>query len=100
MIIFKRFILVALTLLFLLFGMTFALQNETAVPLDLIVFSLPAHSVALWVLLALCVGAVLGILASSLMMMRVRRDNFALRRKLQKLEKQNQQLPVEQAKTT
>ena len=41
-------------------GVLFALQNKTAVPLDLLVYTLGPQSLALWVLGAFALGGVLG----------------------------------------
>ena len=43
----------------LLLGVSFGIQNTTTVPLDLLVISLPEHSIALWVLLAFAAGGII-----------------------------------------
>ena len=78
--------LLSLLVLFgvLLVGMLFALQNTATVPLDLLFLQLSARSVALWVLLAFGVGAILGMLASSGVVLRLRKDLFTTRSELQR----------------
>jgi uncharacterized membrane protein YciS (DUF1049 family) len=53
-------------------GVLFALQNETPVPLDLLVYHLPPRSLALWVLGALALGGILGLSMSSFLLLRQR----------------------------
>ena len=51
-------------------GGLFSLQNTYEVPLDLIVFQLPAQPVAIWVLAALAVGVAVGLAAGALLAVR------------------------------
>jgi uncharacterized integral membrane protein len=51
-------------------GGLFSLQNTYEVPLDLIVFQLPAQPVAIWVLAALVVGVAVGLAAGALLALR------------------------------
>ena len=51
-------------------GGLFSLQNTQKVPLDLIVFQLPAQPVAIWVLAALAVGVAVGLAAGALLALR------------------------------
>ena len=51
-------------------GGLFSLQNTQKVPLDLIVFQLPAQPIAIWVLAALVVGVAVGLAAGALLALR------------------------------
>lgn len=62
------------------FGVLFALQNAEPVPLDILVTTLAPRSLALWVLAALALGGVLGVLLSSLAALRLRARLIATRR--------------------
>ena len=42
-------------------GALFSLQNTQSVPLDLIVLQLPSQPIAIWVLLALAAGVLIGL---------------------------------------
>ena len=53
-------------------GALFALQNEMPVPLDLLVVKFEPRSLALWLLIALALGGVLGMLMSSALVLRTR----------------------------
>ena len=63
-------------------GILFALQNKAPVPLDLLVYTFEPRSVALWVLLAFALGGVLGMAASSFMIVRTRATLNARNRQL------------------
>ncbi|MDP4650537.1 MAG: lipopolysaccharide assembly protein LapA domain-containing protein [Haliea sp.] len=78
--------LVALLVLFAMVaaGVLFALQNHTPVGLDLLVVDLAPRSLALWVLVTLALGGLLGLLASSLIILRLRGSLALARRKLDK----------------
>ncbi len=53
-------------------GVLFALQNTVLVPLDLLVYTFEPRSLALWMLIALALGGILGMLASSAILVRQR----------------------------
>ncbi|MFK7829271.1 MAG: lipopolysaccharide assembly protein LapA domain-containing protein [Congregibacter sp.] len=53
-------------------GVLFALQNTDPVPLDVLFMTLPPRSVALWVLGALALGGLLGLLLSGFAILRLR----------------------------
>ncbi len=65
-------------------GVLFALQNHQPVGLDLLVYEFAPRSLALWLLLALALGGVLGLLASSVIILRLRGGLAIARRKLEK----------------
>ncbi|RLA48584.1 MAG: DUF1049 domain-containing protein [Gammaproteobacteria bacterium] len=65
-------------------GVLFALQNKMPVPLDLLVYTFEPKSLALWVLAAFALGGLLGMLISSVIMIRMRTSFGSCRRKLAK----------------
>jgi uncharacterized membrane protein YciS (DUF1049 family) len=67
-------------------GVLFALQNTMPVPLDVLVYKFEPRSLALWVLSALAVGGVLGLLISSLIMLRTRAALHASKRQVVKAQ--------------
>ena len=68
----RNLLYVAVVLAMVAVGVLFALQNETLVPLDLLVFTFEPRSLALWLLLAFAIGGILGMLASSALLVRNR----------------------------
>ncbi|MFT7288626.1 MAG: putative membrane protein [Halieaceae bacterium] len=63
-------------------GVLFALQNSDPVPLDVLVVTLSPRSLALWVLAALAIGGILGLLLSSVAILRLRTRLIAARRQI------------------
>jgi putative membrane protein len=53
-------------------GVLFALQNTALVPLDLLIYTFEAKSLALWVLAAFAVGGVVGMLTATGIIVRLR----------------------------
>lgn len=87
----KRLVLIALLLLVLVFGVLFSVQNDTPVPLDLLLLQLPAQRLALWVLLAFAFGGVVGIAISLVAIVQLKSSKALLKRKLSKLEQESLQ---------
>jgi uncharacterized membrane protein YciS (DUF1049 family) len=65
-------------------GVLFALQNKVPVPLDLLVYTFEPRSLALWVLAAFALGGLLGMLISSVIMVRMRASLGSSKRQLAK----------------
>ena len=63
-------------------GVLFALQNPEPVPLDVLAMTLPPRSLALWVLGALAIGGLSGVLLSSFAVLRLRTRLIAARRQI------------------
>ncbi len=78
----RKLLYAALVLAMVAVGVLFAVQNETLVPLDLLVYRFDPHSLALWILLAFALGGVLGLVMSSAIMLRQRASLGAARRQL------------------
>lgn len=78
----RKLLGLAVTLAMAALGVLFALQNADPVPLDVLVMTLPPRSLALWVLGALALGGVLGVLLSSVAVLRLRARLLATRRQM------------------
>ena len=81
---FRRLITLVIVLATLAVGVLFALQNKTPVPLDLLVYTFDPKSLALWILASLAMGGLLGMLASSAIVLRLRTSLASTNRKLTK----------------
>ena len=68
----RKFLTVLTVLVTLLAGVLFALQNEAPVPLDLLIYTFQPQSLALWILIAFVLGAIMGMVVSSVILMRAR----------------------------
>ncbi|MCB1843365.1 MAG: DUF1049 domain-containing protein [Halioglobus sp.] len=73
-----------MVLAMLALGILFALQNKQPVPLDLLVYTFAPQSLALWVLCAFALGGLLGLLMSSLYLVRMRAALAVSKRELGK----------------
>lgn len=82
----RRLLIGLILLAVLLLGLLFALQNDAPVTLDLLVVQLTERPVAVWVLVAFVLGGVLGLLASSIAIVRLRSSRAALQRRLARCE--------------
>lgn len=80
----RKLIALLIIITMLVVGVLFAVQNTQTVPLDLLVISLPERSVALWVLLGFAAGAVIGMLASAGIVLKLRKNLFTARGQLQR----------------
>jgi uncharacterized membrane protein YciS (DUF1049 family) len=67
-------------------SMLFASQNKEPVPLDLLVYTFAPHSLALWVLVAFAVGGSLGMIVSSVILVRTRASLGACRKQLDRAQ--------------
>ncbi|PLW81980.1 DUF1049 domain-containing protein [Kineobactrum sediminis] len=80
----RKIFYVLVGLAMLVAGILFALQNRDPIALDLLVYRFDPRSLALWLLSALGIGGLLGLLASGLIILRLRASLATTRRKLDK----------------
>jgi len=80
----RNFFTVVIVLATVAVGILFALQNKMPVPLDLLVYTFEPRSLALWVLAAFAVGGVLGMLISSVILVRMQASLATVKRQLAK----------------
>jgi putative membrane protein len=80
----RKLLIILLVLATIAAGVLFALQNKAPVPLDLLVYAFPPRSVSLWVLCAFGLGGLLGMVASSGMMLRLRTSLRSANRQLKR----------------
>ncbi len=81
---FRKLLTLVVVLATLAVGVLFALQNKAPVPLDLLVYTFNPQSLALWILASLALGGLLGMLASSAIVLRLRTSLASANRKLTK----------------
>lgn len=75
-------------------GVLFALQNTALVPLDLLVYSFEAKSLALWVLAAFAIGGVVGMLTATGIVLRLRTSLRTARRQTERAGAELEKLRV------
>ncbi|MEZ5571377.1 MAG: LapA family protein [Halioglobus sp.] len=76
----------------LLIGVLFAVQNKEPVPLDILVYTFDPQSLALWILIAFAIGGVLGMLVSSVILVRTRATLGMCRRQLDRAREEASKL--------
>lgn len=88
----KKLLLAVLLLVIALYGALFAVENDTAVPLDLLLVELPAVRVSLWVMAAFIAGGLAGLIISGVKLLQSQGQYQLVCRKLAKAEKELNQL--------
>ena len=83
----RQIFLTVLALLLVLFGMLFTLNNQQPVALDFLVYRTPAYSLALWLVLSVILGGILGVVATSFSMLKSRLARRRTERQLKRSEK-------------
>ena len=81
---FRTLLTLVIVLATIAVGVLFALQNKAPVPLDLLIYTFNPKSLALWILASLALGGLLGMLASSAIVLRLRTSLASAKRKLTK----------------
>ncbi len=91
----QKVLLILLVLCLVLVALVFSLNNQTAVPLDFLIYETQPHGVAVWIVMAFVAGALVGVLMTLLATVRksVSRRNLEKRlaRSEQALEKSRAQ---------
>lgn len=94
----KGLLLAVILLVVLLLGILFAVNNQQALPLNLIWVDLPAASLSLWLLVALACGVVLGMLAMTGVYLRLRTLLTRAQRHNQQQRKELDRLRIQEFK--
>ncbi|MDI5936404.1 LapA family protein [Halomonas sp. M4R5S39] len=94
----KGLILAIILLAVLLIGILFAVNNQQALPLNLIWIELPAASLSVWLLAALACGVFLGMLAMSGVYLRLRTLLTRAQRHNQQQRKELDRLRIQEMK--
>lgn len=83
----RRILLTLLVVLLVLFAMLFTLNNQEPVALDFLFYRTPSLSIALWLVLTLILGGILGAGAASLTVLRSRMARRRTEKQLKRSEK-------------
>lgn len=78
----RKFLTIVVVLATLLVSVLFALQNDISVPLSVLVYEFAPQSLALWVLVAFAIGGALGMVVSSVILVRTRASLGSSRKQL------------------
>ena len=66
-------------------GALFALQNTSAVPLDLLFIQLPERTMAVWLIAFFVAGALMGLMAGTYLLLKARAQVASASRKIKRL---------------
>lgn len=80
----RKFLTIIVVLATLSASVLFALQNEVSVPLSVLVYTFEPQSLALWVLVAFAIGGALGMIVSSVILVRTRASLGSSKRQLER----------------
>lgn len=94
----KGLLMAIILLVVLLLGILFAVNNQQALPLNLIWVELPPASLSLWLLIALTCGVILGMLAMSGVYLRLRTLLTRAQRHNQQQRKELDRLRIQEFK--
>ncbi|MDO6562764.1 LapA family protein [Amphritea sp. 1_MG-2023] len=88
----KILLVLALCIVFLFCGWTFATLNTELVSINLFFFTLPEASLSLWLMASFVVGGIAGVVVSSLFVMILKLKLQAAKRKISSADKELDQL--------
>ncbi|WP_111496614.1 MULTISPECIES: lipopolysaccharide assembly protein LapA domain-containing protein [Marinobacter] len=89
-------VIIGLVVIFLiLVALVFSLNNQVSVSLNFLFFETAAYGIAFWLILAFVAGGVIGMLLTSLAMLRSSVNRRHLQKKLDQTEKQLEKARLE-----
>ena len=89
-------VIIGLVVIFLILAaLVFSLNNQVSVSLNFLFFETAAYGIAFWLILAFVVGGVIGMLLTSLAMIRISVSKRHVQKKLDQAEKQLERLRLE-----
>lgn len=94
----KRLLLLLLLVCAAIIGITFTSENSGSMPLVFLGYQLPTLTIGLWMVIALFLGAMIGLLLSFLPLLFSRHSVSSKNKKIQQLEKEIDALRVSAAK--
>lgn len=88
----KKILFLVVLIAIVVYGALFAVENDTPVPLDLLLVKLPELRLSLWLVAAFIVGGLSGLIICALKLLQSKGQYQLLCRKLAKAEKELNQL--------
>ncbi|WP_240776318.1 LapA family protein [Nitrincola alkalilacustris] len=78
----KRLLMLLIALAVVLLGVMFTIHNTTRVSIDLVLVTLPEASLSLWLIGAFALGAILGLIFSSFVIMSLKTRLYAVNKRI------------------
>ncbi|HCS27685.1 MAG TPA: DUF1049 domain-containing protein [Spongiibacteraceae bacterium] len=88
----KKILFLLFLMVLLAYGALFAVENDTPVPLDLLIMKLPELRLSLWLVAAFIAGGLSGLIICALKLLQSKGQYQLVCRKLAKAEKELNQL--------
>ncbi|MEC7815679.1 MAG: LapA family protein [Pseudomonadota bacterium] len=83
---FQKILITLLVLVLILLALVFSLNNQMAVSLNFLLFETQPHGVAVWIIMAFVIGALVGILFTTLATVRSSVSRRTLKKRLERAE--------------
>ncbi|OZB16839.1 MAG: hypothetical protein B7X58_04880 [Marinobacter sp. 34-60-7] len=83
---FQKILITLLVLVLILLALVFSLNNQMAVSLNFLLFETQPHGVAVWIIMAFVIGALVGILFTTLATVRTSVSRRTLKKRLERAE--------------
>ncbi|HET8850574.1 MAG TPA: LapA family protein [Marinobacter sp.] len=83
---FQKILITLLVLVLILLALVFSLNNQMAVSLNFLLFETQPHGVAVWIIMAFVIGALVGILFTTLATVRTSVSRRTLQKRLERAE--------------
>lgn len=96
----QKVIIVLVVIFLILVALIFSINNQMSVALDFIFFETPPYGVAFWLILSFVAGAIIGVLLTSVALLRSGVRRKGLERKLDHAEKARDQARLESGRTS
>lgn len=83
---FQKILITLLVLVLILLALVFSLNNQMAVSLNFLLFETQPHGVAVWIIMSFVIGALVGILFTTLATVRTSVSRRTLQKRLERAE--------------
>lgn len=83
---FQKILITLLVLILILLALVFSLNNQMAVSLNFLLFETQPHGVAVWIIMSFVIGALVGILFTTLATVRTSVSRRTLKKRLERAE--------------
>tara|TARA_Y100000780_G_scaffold86311_1_gene78191 strand:+ start:2077 stop:2379 length:303 start_codon:yes stop_codon:yes gene_type:complete len=82
----RKILITLLVLVLILLALVFSLNNQMAVSLNFLLFETQPHGVAVWIIMAFVIGALVGVLVTTMATVRTSVSRHHLQKRLERTE--------------
>ncbi|MBZ2169956.1 MULTISPECIES: LapA family protein [Marinobacter] len=95
----RKILIILLVLALVLLALVFSLNNQMAVSLNFLLFETAPHGVAVWIIMSFVIGALVGVLLTSLATLGTSVSRRSLKKKLTRAEQALEKSQVQNDRT-